>query len=75
MRPDFRKALEQLLNIYSKENGSNTPDFILAEYMNDCLTAFDRTVIARAKWYGRGLEAPGGATVDPSTTDAQEGEQ
>lgn len=43
----FRKALEELINEYSKENGSNTPDFILADYLIDCLDAFDNAVNRR----------------------------
>ena len=49
---EFRKELETLINKKSKENGSDTPDFILAEYLTDCLTAFDKAVNARKKWYG-----------------------
>lgn len=57
MDDTFRKSLEFLINSYSKENGSNTPDFILAEYMSNCLDAFDKAVEAREKWYGRGVES------------------
>jgi hypothetical protein len=49
----FRRELQAIVNRYSRENGSNTPDFILAEYLNTCLTAFDEAVNAREKWYGR----------------------
>jgi hypothetical protein len=48
----FRDELECVLNKYSKENGSDTPDFILAEYLQDCLKAFDNAVIKRKNWYG-----------------------
>ena len=48
---DFKKELEELLNKYSKENGSNTPDFILAEYLTDCLKHFDKAVNFRTAWY------------------------
>ncbi len=48
---DFRTELENLINKYSKENGSNTPDFILAEYLILSLEAFDRATVARSKWY------------------------
>jgi DNA-binding response OmpR family regulator len=51
--PDFRKELEALINRHSLENGSNTPDFILADYMTECLDTFDRIVKAREKWHGR----------------------
>ena len=50
---EFRKDLEKLLNSLSRENGSDTPDFILAEYLMDCLTAFDKATNARECWYGR----------------------
>jgi len=47
----FKKELETLINKHSKENGSNTPDFILAEYLNDCLDNFNKIMKTRAKWY------------------------
>ncbi len=48
---DFRKELASLINHHSKENGSDTPDFILATYLVDCLQAFDKATKARSKWY------------------------
>ena len=47
----FKKELSDLINIYSKENDSNTPDFLLAKYLNGCLKNYNRVVIARDKWY------------------------
>jgi hypothetical protein len=58
---DLRKEIENAINRNSAENGSDTPDFILAEYLTDCLAAYDRAVCAREKWYGRscgGLRGP-----------------
>lgn len=49
----FRKELEDLINRYSLENGSNTPDFILADYVRDAINTFDKAVMAREMWYGR----------------------
>jgi hypothetical protein len=49
----FRKELEQLINKHSLENGSDTPDFILADYLTMCLMVFDTTIQSREKWYGR----------------------
>jgi len=49
----FEEALTNLINKYSEENGSNTPDFILAKYMYECLENFNSAVSAREKWYGR----------------------
>lgn len=50
-RSTFPHALSSLINSYSKENGSNTPDFILADYMHSCLKAFDNAVNSRTNWY------------------------
>lgn len=49
----FRESLRELLNRNSMELGSDTPDFILAEYMSDCLLAFDKAVSQRAAFYGQ----------------------
>jgi hypothetical protein len=48
----FKDELEQLINKYSKESGSDTPDFILAEYLEGCLKVFNKTVKRREQWYG-----------------------
>jgi hypothetical protein len=48
----FQKELAEVLNRHSKENGSNTPDFILATYLRDCLNAFNEASRDREKWYG-----------------------
>jgi hypothetical protein len=47
---EFRADLTKLVNRHSKENGSNTPDYILAEYLERCLNNFDLTVAARDRW-------------------------
>ena len=52
----FRKELEKLLNKASKENGSDTPDYVLANYLNGALHLFDKAVIEREKYYGRTIE-------------------
>lgn len=54
----LQKELATLLNRHCLENESNTPDFILAEYMMNCLTAFNRATRARGQWYGR-MDVPG----------------
>lgn len=51
----FRKELTKLINKYSLENTSDSPDFILAEFLEGCLKTFDIATIAREKWYGREL--------------------
>jgi hypothetical protein len=45
--------LQHVINCNSAENGSNTPDFMLAEFLTGCLAAFNKTVAARETWYGR----------------------
>lgn len=50
---NLRTQIEHAINANSAENGSDTPDFILAEYLTDCLAAFDKATQAREKWYGR----------------------
>jgi hypothetical protein len=50
-KPDLRRDLTNIINRHSRENGSNTPDFILAEYLLGCLDAFDRATLARESWY------------------------
>jgi len=51
----FRKELTYLINSNSMENGSDTPDFILAEYMTDCLIAYDKATLRRSDWYDAAL--------------------
>ena len=47
----FEKELCILINKYSKENESDTPDFILAEYLMFCLDNFNVIMNKRDKWY------------------------
>ncbi len=49
---EFEKELEQLINKHSLENGSDTPDFILAQYLCACLSNYNSTTTAKRKWYG-----------------------
>ena len=49
----LEKEFSELMNKYSSENGSDTPDFILAEYLMGCLHNFNKIVRRREKWYGR----------------------
>lgn len=49
----FEKELRTLINIHSKEGGSNTPDFVLAAYLNACLNTYTKTVSRRDIFEGR----------------------
>lgn len=55
----FEKELEQLINKYSMENTSNTPDFILAKYLRYCLETFNYASNSRETWYGKKLRIGG----------------
>ena len=48
----FGIELTGLLNRYSVENDSGTPDFILAAYLVSCLNAFNHSVCSRREWFG-----------------------
>jgi hypothetical protein len=61
MEKNFELELRQLLNEHSKENGSNTPDYILAQYLINCLDNFNNIIRQRENWYGREhVEYPNG---------------
>ena len=49
----LREDIRRVINANSAENGSNTPDHVLALYITECLTTFDKAVRARELWYGR----------------------
>jgi hypothetical protein len=53
MESTFQIELEQLINKHSVESESNTPDFILAEYLSNCLNTFNIATKRREDWYGR----------------------
>ena len=55
-RGEFLIELRKLINRYSLENFSDTPDFVLADYLIQCLCAFENTTNAREKYYGRGSQ-------------------
>ena len=59
----FKAELEALINMHSRENASNTPDRLLAQYILWSLEAFENIVNAREMWYGR--SAPPGWAPDP----------
>jgi hypothetical protein len=59
MRPKtFEQELRDLINRHSKENGSNTPDFLLAEYLVGCLSVFDTILTKRTRWTDGPNEVP-----------------
>lgn len=52
----MEKKLEDLINSESRENDSNTPDFILSEFMMNCLDAFELANNKREVWFGVHLD-------------------
>lgn len=51
---EITKELAVALNRANAEAGSNTPDFILAEFLVGVLTAWNAACQAREKWYASG---------------------
>jgi len=70
-KPTFDKDLQNLINRYCKENESNTPDFILAEYVRSCLNAFNTAINIREMWYGR-IDCDGLTLQCPKTNENYE---
>jgi len=62
MEDTFSSELEVLINKYSMENGSDTPDFILKEYVLRCLENFDLTLRQREQWFGRPIHGNANST-------------
>ena len=58
MENTFRKELTDLINKHSKENTSDTPDHILAHYIEKSLDAFDHATNSRSEYYNAGNETP-----------------
>ena len=66
----FRKELTELINRNSIENGSDTPDFILSDYLMNALAAYESAVNKRSKWYGHTTLTKGGSRPLEIGTDA-----
>lgn len=62
LEEDIRAAL----NRACAENHSNTPDFILAKYLLNCLSAFNEAVSERSAWYDPKIRA--GASHNTGST-------
>ena len=59
----FQKELESLINRHSIENMTDTPDFILAEYMVENLRALHQRHYAKKAWYSPEMQSPTGGTT------------
>jgi len=49
--PTLREDIASAINKHSAENGSNTPDHVLAAYLVGCLEQFDTAIKARNRWW------------------------
>lgn len=49
--PTFEQELEHLINKHCMENGSDTPDFILAQFLSGVLHVWNAAVMRREDWY------------------------
>ena len=47
---NFQAELAAVINKYSREGRSNTPDFILAGYLVNCLEAYEAAMERRKEW-------------------------
>jgi hypothetical protein len=47
----FMQELQELINRHSMDNESNTPDFLLAEYLMGCLSIYASTLARRDAWF------------------------
>lgn len=52
--PSLYDEIRATLNRHSAENGSNTPDYVLASFLADCLQAFDTATNRRHAHYNGG---------------------
>jgi hypothetical protein len=52
MSISLRDEIERAINHQNAESGSDTPDWILSEFLLGCLKAFDAATNDRARWYG-----------------------
>lgn len=48
----LEEELRAILNRASRENKSDTPDFILSNFMMKCLETYEQTVKERDQWFG-----------------------
>lgn len=47
---EFVREIAAVCNRFSVENRSDTPDYMLAEFMTGCLNVYENTLCARAEW-------------------------
>lgn len=65
----LREKIENVINEECAENESNIPDFILAEYLLECLKTFDKITRRRDKWYSVHLEPAKSHFIEQEKSD------
>jgi len=48
---NFEIEIASVINRFSRENMSDTPDFILATYLNNCLNAYEKATQQKKNWF------------------------
>ncbi len=54
--PKFQTDLAALINRHQREGNSDTPDFILAEYLSGALHAFEHATRSREQWVSKSYD-------------------
>jgi hypothetical protein len=49
----FKEELSNLINKHSLENNSDTSDYLLAQYLDNCLINYEETVTMRDNWHSK----------------------
>ena len=53
---ELAEEFAKVINRSSRENISNTPDFIIGEFLESVLVALEEAINKRDSWYGKKLE-------------------
>lgn len=52
-KSEITTALSKLLNEHGIDSQTDTPDYILANYLVECLEAYVKAIDARRAWWGK----------------------
>ena len=66
--PTLRQDIESVINRHGAEKESDTPDYILAGYLTECLVAFNRAARRSKAWHDRDSRS---ATSRPATPESE----
>lgn len=54
---DLKRQLSKIMNIHGIDTECSTPDYILAEYLIDCLKSYKKLDDANRTWHGLSIES------------------